>query len=606
MTKKLLFSLATLALATNLAMATVAPARLMQTKGTAHKAQKAVVADDTQILFEDFEQINTTTMMPEGWKQFDAMTNIKCAQPANETGGALVAFSGDYALVSMYDDENPRDAWAISSAMTLEAGVTYQIGVYAFCMGYNITDEWEVTIGTEQSAEAQTTTIIDRKGSNAVKDTEWTLNSGTFTPATTGTYYIAIHHCTSNTGGNICMWDDIQVDSDHLRVMPEGYMMSKGGLWSIDQFMTDQDNYQLVPRVYTYEGEEFEYSYVATNCESVIWDFGFYGITDDVEAAKPIVTFELPEDDDEIFTEDMLVLVNEDGETGILREYYINRIHNTTPYGDCVGNFKPEDNTYTFSSSDDAKNDALCGLSELYSRIAERFDRPADAKTIIAGSYVIFGNYKVSPVHTSKNIKVNIRTADANGMPGDAVYSKELKIKDVFGTSDIASGYLGLGAIVLGEEVEVTGTFFFELEFPEITPNNNNHIFFAHCYDRENDDCTTYFYNDIDLASKPAGWYSAADFYGMNISCGIYPNVYFNDNTAVKSPVAAAWNVFANGREISVVNARENADIIITDIAGRVVLQSQVQGIKTTINTNLNDGIYIVTIDGISTKVAIR
>ena len=92
----------------------------------------------------------------------------------------------------------------------------------------------------------------------------------------------------------------------------------------------------------------------------------------------------------------------------------------------------------------------------------------------------------------------------------------------------------------------------------------------------------------------------------MNISCGIYPNVYFNDNTAVKSPVAAAWNVFANGREISVVNARENAEIIITDIAGRVVLKSQVQGIKTTINTNLNDGIYIVTIDGISTKVAIR
>ena len=123
MTKKLLFSLATLALATNLAMATVAPARLMQTKGTAHKAQKAVVADDTQILFEDFEQINTTTMMPEGWKQFDAMTNIKCAQPANETGGALVAFSGDYALVSMYDDENPRDAWAISSAMTLLYGI---------------------------------------------------------------------------------------------------------------------------------------------------------------------------------------------------------------------------------------------------------------------------------------------------------------------------------------------------------------------------------------------------------------------------------------------------------------------------------------------------
>ena len=608
MTKKVLFSLATLALSANIAMAAVAPIQLAHLASNRQVAmQKTVANEDSQILFEDFEQINTTTMMPEGWVTADAATNIKCAQPAAETGGQLQAFSGDYALVSMYDDESGRDAWAISTAMELEAGVTYHFGVYSLCMGYmSIIDEWEMTIGTAQTADAQTTTVIDCKGSNATKEGEWTLHTGTFTPATAGTYYIAIHHCTAEAGGNICMWDEIQVDSDHIRIMPEGYMMSKGGLWSIDQFLADDQGYRLVPRVYTYDGEVFEYGYNATNCESVLWDFGFYGSTDDDTAAKPSVTFELPEDDNEVYNEDLLILINEDGETAVLREYYMNRIHNTDAYGDCVGNFKPEENLYTSSTAENATYDALCGLSETYNRIAERFDRPADAKTLIAGSYILFGNYKISPVHASKNITARIVKADANGMPGEVVYSKEMKIKDVFGTSEIPAGSLSLGALVLEDEIEVQGTFFFEIEFPEITPSSNNRLFIAHSNIRENGDCTTYFYNNIDLANKPQGWYTATDFCGKDICCGIYPNVYFNDNTAVKSPSVATWNVFTNGSELNIVNARENADIVITDIAGRIVLTAQAQAIKTTIETNLNAGVYIVTIDGVSTKVVIR
>ena len=113
MTKKLLISVATIALATNLALATP-PFKLAQQAGTSRaNVQKTVANEDTQILFEDFEQINTTTMMPNEWVTFDAITSIKCQNPAEESSGATTAFSGDYALVSMFDDENPRDAWAI-------------------------------------------------------------------------------------------------------------------------------------------------------------------------------------------------------------------------------------------------------------------------------------------------------------------------------------------------------------------------------------------------------------------------------------------------------------------------------------------------------------
>jgi hypothetical protein len=609
MTKKLLFGLATLVFSANIAMATVAPIQLAQRAGNKNTTMhKAVANDDTQVLLEDFEQINTTTMMPEGWVVIDAATLMKSANIAETSENNAQAFEGTNALYSYFDDENVRDAWAISTAMTLEANVTYHIGLYAYCPGYNIADEWQLTIGSGQTPETQTNVVIDCAGSNAKKDTEYTLYTGTFTPTTSGTYYLGIHHCTSNFGANICLWDYIQVDSDHIRIMPEGYMTSKGGLWSIDQFMTDNQGYKLVPRVYTYEGETFEYGYSATYCESVEWDFGFYGIADDVTSEKPIVTFELDEDDNEVFNEDLLILKNKDGETGVLREYYINRIHNTDAYGDCVGNFKPEEGTYTLKSDDNLVYDALCGYSQSYKRIAERYDRPADAKTLIAGSYVIFGNYKFSAVNNPKKINARILKADENGIPGEVVFSKEFAIKEVFGTSQINDGYLALASIIFGEEVEVTGTFFFEIEFPEVqnAPNSSNHLFIAHCYPRENGDCTTYFYNSIDLASKPAGWYSAKDFFGYDICCGIYPNVYFNDNTAVKSPSVATWNVFTNGSELNIVNARENADIVITDIAGRIVLTAQAQAIKTTIETNLNAGVYIVTIDGVSTKVVIR
>lgn len=607
MTKKLLFGLATLFVAANLAMAS-APAHLIKTgKGNSRQATKTSVAsDDTQLLFEDFENINTTTMMPEGWVTFDPITYIKCGNILQESEGLYQAFEGSNALYSWYDEENSRDAWAISPGMTLEAGTTYYMGVYALCMGYYSPDEWTMTIGTAQTPEAQTNIIIDCSGINSKHDTEWTFYQGTFTPETSGTYYIGIHHCTTSTEGFICLWDDLQVDSDHLRFRPEGSFTSKGGLWSIDQFLADQAGYRLVPHVYTYEGEEFEYSYKANHCESVEWDFGFYGVTDDINASNPIVTFDLAEDDIKIFNEDLLILMNQDNETAILREYYMTRIHGEEGVADCVGNFKPEDNTYTFSTSSSTPNEALIGLNESYKRIAERFDRPADAKTLIAGSYVMFGNYRISPVNASKNLKVRILNADANGMPGEAVFSKEFKIKDVLGTNQISEGYLSLGAIVLEEEVEVTGTFFFEIEFPEITPNANNHIFLAHSNNRDNGDCTTYIYNNIDLASKPKGWYTATDYCDMNICCGIYPNVYFNDNTAVKTPSAASWTVFVNGSELNIVNARENADIVITDIAGRIVFTAQAQAIKTSIETNLNNGVYIVTIDGVSTKVVIR
>ena len=59
MTKKLLFGLATLFVAANLAMAS-APVHLIKTGNSRQATKTSVASDDTQLLFEDFENINTT------------------------------------------------------------------------------------------------------------------------------------------------------------------------------------------------------------------------------------------------------------------------------------------------------------------------------------------------------------------------------------------------------------------------------------------------------------------------------------------------------------------------------------------------------------------
>ena len=157
------------------------------------------------------------------------------------------------------------------------------------------------------------------------------------------------------------------------------------------------------------------------------------------------------------------------------------------------------------------------------------------------------------------------------------------------------------------QEVAVKGTFFIEFEFPSISIGSNNSIFFATTQARAfANDNSSYFYNPTSVSGMSEGWYSSNDYYGAGISSAIYPLVTFQDMAGVAAPSVSECTVYANGKEINIVNAQEGSEIVITDIAGRVVLRTPANAIKTTLNTNLSAGVYVVTVDGVSTKVALR
>ncbi len=617
MTKKLLLSAVTLAITAGMATAALHPVQLnnaefLKKNFSAANEQASVLAApikkapaaDTQVFFEDFEE-PTQAGLPQGWITTDNLESaMTVTDIASATSGYYNAFSGINGLTSMYDDNNSRDGWVISTGITLEANQTYHFGIYAFCMGYgNVIDEWELTIGDAQTADSQTTVIIDHTGSNATQDATWTLFTGTFTPTTAGTYYIGIHHCTQALGGNIAMWDYLQVDSDHIKIFPEGSMFSKGGLWSMDGHTQDENGNIGSFRAYLYEGEQLQYGCTGKNIESLFWEFGQYGTADNAEAAQPIVTYSLPANTDEVYNDVLLAMINSDGESYAMREFYINRINNNTTFSDFVGNIRPEDGFYVFTSG--GNYDALSGLNSYYTRMAERYLLPADATVAVSGGYIIPINYNLSVINRKKEFTVRVLGADANNNPGEVLYSQNYKFEDVFGTQ----GFQGaaIAGFIFDNYVTVKGTFFIEFEFPEISVSSNNRLFFATSNARLlPDDYSTYFYNATATSGVEAGWYNSIDYCEAGISTAIFPLVTFEDKAAVSVTPQNDYTVYANGNQINVVNAETGSNVIVTDIAGRVVLEAEVNNFKTTIDTNLNAGIYIVTVNGESTKVVIR
>ena len=98
------------------------------------------------------------------------------------------AGNGAYYIYNT-DGETAADDYLVLP-VTLQGGKIYEVTVNAAT--WNYPEEFEVVAGTECSAAALTTTIIDK----TTPEDEPADYSGTFTPEADGVYYIAIH-CTS-------------------------------------------------------------------------------------------------------------------------------------------------------------------------------------------------------------------------------------------------------------------------------------------------------------------------------------------------------------------------------------------------------------------------
>ncbi len=554
--------------------------------------QKAPAAAASLVYSYDFEDDQTWTIVD----------NSTTASFPMQIGGlqGIDPVSGNYYLISGYDSRAARNAWAFSEGVELTAGQTYSVGVYAYASGFsNTLDEWKVTVGTAANEASQTTTVIDRSGANAVAYDDWTLCIDEFTPSTTGTYYFAINHCTSVADVNAVAFDLFQVDDEKIAVYPSGTMYSEGGLWSVwNLFAIDDQGTAPTPMLYSASSVPMTYRYVGKNVETVEWMFGEGASISSSTADSPVVAYNFAEDS--INTDVYLFLRNSDGEVGLERNYDVKNMYSSQVAADYVCNFQPEDMPTYYTNTSGNNYSFICGMSAINQEFAEYFELPDDFHASLSSIMMMAAGYNAPDANMNDEVVVNICSPNAEGLPGDVLGSKTVTLSELFTGSQML-------LVTFDAPVAVTGSFFITLRMPDATPSANYYIALYNAYERGNTYNTMYINLEDASLGIPTGWYAIPELYGLYTSALISPMLQCETAGVVTSKLDNNSIVYTNGKELNIVNAAAGSRVTVTDIAGRTVLATSVgNNVRTTIDTNLNRGIYLVTVDGKTTKVAIR
>lgn len=554
--------------------------------------QKAPAAAASVVYRSDFEN-------EQEWTIVDNSTTAAFPMQIGGLQG-IDPVSGARYLVSGYDSRAARNAWAFSEGVELTAGQTYSVGVYAYASGFsNTLDEWRVTVGTAANEASQTTTVIDRSGDNAVSYTEWTLCTAEFTPSASGTYYFGINHCTKTFDVNAVAFDLFQVDDEKIAVYPSGTMYSEGGLWSVwNLFAIDEQGTLPTPILYSASSVPMTYNYVGKDVETIEWMFGEGASVSSSTEDSPVITYNFAEDS--INTDVYLFLRNSDGEVALERNYDVKNLYSSQVAADYVCNFQPEDMPTYYTTSGNQYS-FLFGMSAINQEFAEYFELPETFNSTVSGIMMMAAGYNATTTDLSDEVVVNICAPDAEGLPGEVLGGQTITIGDLF------TGYNSL-MITFDTPVNVEGSFFVTLRMPDATPSSSYYLALYNATERGNTYNTMYFNIEDASLGIPTGWYAAPEiFEGLYTSALVSPLLQCETTGVAANKLDNSSIVYTNGKELNIVNAAAGSHVMVTDIAGRTVLATSVgNSVRTTINTNLNRGIYLVTVDGKTTKVAIR
>ena len=554
--------------------------------------QKAPAATASVVYSSDFEN-------EQEWTIVDNSTTASFPMQIGGLQG-IDPVSGDLYLISGYDSRVARNAWAFSEGVELTAGQTYSVGVYAYASGYqNTLDEWRVTVGTAANEASQTTTVIDRSGDNAVSYTEWTLCTAEFTPSASGTYYFGINHCTKTFDVNAVAFDLFQVDDEKIAVYPSGTMYSEGGLWSVWNLVAiDEQGTLPTPMLYSASSVPMTYNYVGKDVETIEWMFGEDASVSSSTEDSPVITYNFAEDS--INTDVYLFLRNSDGEVALERNYDVKNLYSSQVAADYVCNFQPEDMPTYYTTSGNQYS-FLFGMSAINQEFAEYFELPETFNSTVSGIMMMAAGYNATTTDLSDEVVVNICAPDAEGLHGEVLGGQTITIGDLF------TGYTSL-MITFDTPVNVEGSFFVTLRMPDATPSSSYYLALYNATERGNTYNTMYINIEDASLGIPTGWYAAPEIFGgLYTSALVSPLLQCETTGVAANKLDNSSIVYTNGKELNIVNAAAGSHVMVTDIAGRTVLATSVgNSVRTTIDTNLNRGIYLVTVDGKTTKVAIR
>jgi len=156
------------------------------------------------LLSEGFEDADIFDL-PDGW------TEIAIGDGLWWFVDDWQAYTGYQAAACWWDYMDDKDSWMFSPGVTLTQGVPYSISFWAL-MGYEPGDgnRFEVKISQSPTISAMNSGVevyrnLDTYFAN------WTQITYTFTPTTSGTYYLGFHDFTYTYDGDDCFIDDVLI-----------------------------------------------------------------------------------------------------------------------------------------------------------------------------------------------------------------------------------------------------------------------------------------------------------------------------------------------------------------------------------------------------------
>ena len=167
------------------------------------------------IFSEGFESSNHGAP-PTGWTLSNAGTgdSWKAVEALYSQGVPVVyPHSGSRFATNLWLEDGTRNAWMFSPGFALTQGVTYNISFWVQMAGYeDERDRLEVKMAQSPTATAMSSGFEVYYNINTAVTT-WTKIEKSFTPTTTGTYYLGFHAFSLNNMGNDIDIDDIEVST---------------------------------------------------------------------------------------------------------------------------------------------------------------------------------------------------------------------------------------------------------------------------------------------------------------------------------------------------------------------------------------------------------
>ena len=178
-------------------------------------AQHHAPAKGRDVVFSEGFEGTTLPNLPAGWTSTGAWKTMDNFANDPALGDDFPPHTGTRMMGCLWNTLGLH--WAFSPGFTLQAGEAYDISFWYSAMGYQPygeADDFEVKIGTAANAGGMTDLIFTQGNIVIGFDFTWHEATKTFTPSSSGTYYLGFHDLRPTAGGEygLCITiDDIEI-----------------------------------------------------------------------------------------------------------------------------------------------------------------------------------------------------------------------------------------------------------------------------------------------------------------------------------------------------------------------------------------------------------